>query len=167
VSKNGELASVADDPIGELTHDHGALSTLVLAVRASLNRLERGETTPVDVADDLGDGTASLHDALLVHFAREEEGLFPFVVDELPAMHARAEALRVEHDAICAAAADLMQAARLLHSGGGVVACAATMARFEELYATHSQLELAFLKDVGQALSVVAREKLRAILAST
>lgn len=164
MSKNG---GSLEDPIGDLTHDHGALSTLVLAVRASLNRLERGETTPVKLADDLGDGTAALHDALLVHFAREEEGLFPFVVDELPAMKSRAEALRAEHDAICGAAADLMQAARLLYTGGGVVACTATMVRFEELYATHSQVELTFLKDVGAALSVVAREKLRAILAST
>lgn len=150
------------DPIGELTHDHGHLSALVVAVATLLARVEAGED-PCSLHEELRDAAEGLHDALLVHFAREEEALFPFIEKELGTVAESAEALRRDHDAVCASARDLVRAVvRTAQDGFIVVIEAAT--RFQELYASHAQAELALLKSTDENLDDAKRAKLRDLL---
>lgn len=160
------MTPASGDPIAELSHDHGHLSTLVLAVRAALVRMQRAELSFEDGVDALGDAVEALRDALLSHFAREEEGFFPFVEDHVPALRPRLETLRAEHDSVCQRADELSRAVHQEIRGGvGTAAYVLSYERFEELYATHAQSELAFLKDVDASLDEDARERLRTILA--
>jgi hemerythrin-like domain-containing protein len=151
------------DPIAELSHDHGHLSALVLAVGQGLSRAARGEA---DGLDEVDDAVEALRDALLAHFAREEEGFFPFVESNVPALHARVHTLRVDHDAVCKLLDELYGAVRqAMRDSAGQAGCTVAFGRFEELYVTHAQAELAFLNAVGESLDGGQREQLRAILA--
>lgn len=71
------------DPVEGLEHDHLAFSEVVAQVNVVLVDLSSG-----DVADDLRSLrlVESLRDDLLAHFAKEEEGLFPFVAQASPAV---------------------------------------------------------------------------------
>jgi len=151
------------DPIAELSHDHGHLNALVLAVGQGLTRVERGE---VDGFDEVDDVVEALRDALLAHFAREEEGFFPFVESHIPSLHARIETLRIDHDAVCKLLDALYGTVRqAMRESDGHAACALAFGRFEDLYVTHAQAELAFLNALGAALDGPLRDQLHAILA--
>ena len=153
------------DPIAELSHDHGHLGALVLAVGEGLARVARAEA---DGFDEVDDAVEALRDALLAHFAREEEGFFPFVESHVPSLQARVQALRVDHDAVCKLLDVLYGAVRQTmgeNANAGSGACAEAFARFEELHVRHAQAELAFLDAVGASLDSGQRDQLRAILA--
>jgi iron-sulfur cluster repair protein YtfE (RIC family) len=155
------------DPLDELSHDHGHLGALVLSVQAALLRIERGELTFDEGVEELDDAVESLRDALLDHFAREEEGFFPFVSSHVVALQARVDALREDHDAVCRRVDDLSRAVRQgVHEGVGLALCRSTFDRFQELYAKHAQAELALLVDVNASVDGAARDQLRAILAA-
>jgi hypothetical protein len=155
------------DPIAELSHDHGHLSVLVVEVGSTLAQIERGEVSFEQGVDALHDATEVLRDALMLHFAREEEGLFPFLEVHAPSLLRRMEALRAEHDSICARANELtLASAQGLRDGVGFAPCLSSFGRFEELYASHAREELAFLRDVDAALQPEDKERLRALLAA-
>ena len=155
------------DPLSELSHDHGHLGALVLGVQATLLRIERAELTFEEGVDELDDAVEALHGALLDHFAREEEGFFPFIESHVVALRPRVEALRVDHDAVCRRLDDLSRAVRQgVRDGVGFAACLSTFEHFQELYAKHARAELAMLVDVGASLDGDARDELRGILAA-
>ena len=155
------------DPLAELSHDHGHLGALVLGVQATLLRIERAELTFEEGVDELDDGVEALNSALVEHFAREEEGFFPFIESHVIALRPRVEALRTDHDAVFRLVDDLSRAVRQgVRDGVGFAACLSTFERFQELYAKHAQAELAMLVDVGASVDDDAREKLRTILAT-
>lgn len=156
------------DPIDELSHDHGPLSALLLAVREVLDRILESGGSHAEDAGELRDGVESLRESLLVHFAREEEALFPFVVARFPAMRARAESLTADHEVVCRRAEDLARVVeRSLASREGFAGCRAALDSFEEAYARHTQNELALLDDVDALLDSPARGELRTLLSST
>lgn len=151
------------DPIEELTHDHRHLTVLVFVVRDRLA-----------VCNKTGDGRGALlstieqlHDELITHAAREEEGLFPFVAANAPALEPRARALQAAHDALCGTVSRLAHAAG--HGGGDPAAelasCRELFARFEMSYAAHAREESAFLEELGATLDERQRKELRAALA--
>ncbi len=153
------------DPIEQLTHDHGHLSELVQAVATLLARMEHAEEMSEGAFDELVHAVEILRDALLSHFAREEEGLFPFVDHEVPALAPQVAALLADHDAVIARAADLIRAAeRAAAAGVGYALCVSTYDRFVEIYAAHAQSEQALLRAVDAALDAAARAALRALL---
>jgi iron-sulfur cluster repair protein YtfE (RIC family) len=155
------------DPLAKLSHDHGHLSGLVLAVGGGLARIERAELSFEDGIDALDDVVESLREELLAHFAREEEGFFPFVESHLPDLRPRVETLRADHDAVCERVAELCRAVRQgIHDGVGLRPCRSAFERFEELYARHAQLELTFLNDVDATIDGDDREQLRILLAA-
>ncbi|MBX3218380.1 MAG: hemerythrin domain-containing protein [Labilithrix sp.] len=153
-------------PLQELAHDHRELSSLLLAVREALARIERGQSTLDDERHEIGDGVEVFREALLEHFAREQEGLLPFVVTRLPAVRARVDQLIAEHDRIAEALTALVRDLGALDAGGEVVALRGSLARFEELYASHSKAELGFLTEVAETLAddAEATEQLRTLL---
>lgn len=162
-----DLETVTADPIQELAHDHRELSGLLIAVHDALARVDRGKAKLEDELDEIRDGVESFRDALLVHFAREQEALLPFVTRHVPAVQERAEAIIVgEHDRISAALIELAkQTSRL--DASTLASWRETLSRFEALYSAHTQSELAFLTDVDRALEndPLATQQLRKLLA--
>lgn len=160
------------DPIEELVHDHRELNELLVAVHEALARVERGQSSLADELHEIRDGIEAFRDALLEHFAREQEGLLPFLVARLPDVRARADALVVEHDRIAADLTALVKGLstleRAAEGGAGAVVAAwrEDLTRFESLYAAHAKSEAAFLHEVAEALAKdpSATEQLRALL---
>jgi len=161
------VASLASrtDPIAALSHDHSELGALVVAVSSALREVSRGERPLADVLHELDDGAESLRDGLMEHFAREEEGLFPFIERHLPDMRPQVEQLRLAHEAVCGVSEELVRAvAAAATRSGDAERCIATFERFEERYGEHAREELSFLRAVDARLEPAAREELRALL---
>ena len=108
-------------PLQELAHDHRELSGLLLAVRDALARIERGQSKLDDELHEIRDGVEVFREALLEHFAREQEGLLPFVLTRLPNVGTRVDQLITEHDHIAEVLTTLVKAL-----GGGAAARAGT-----------------------------------------
>lgn len=154
-------ALTPSDPIDELSHDHRHLSELVLEVRAML---DGGGPASESERAELADAVGRLRDELLVHFAREEEGLFPFVVERLSELRARVESLRGGHDSVCGAVSRLHYAIGHDAARSAPGGWAETFARFEGFYASHAREEIALLRDVSARLDAASRTELKAIL---
>lgn len=154
------------DPIQELAHDHQELSGLLLAVREALARVERGQSKLDDELHEIRDGTEVFREALLEHFAREQEGLLPFVLTRLPGVATRVDGLIAEHDHIAEVLTQLMKDLDAVDARGELHSFRTALARFEELYAAHSKAEVGFLTEVAEALAGddAAAEQLRALL---
>lgn len=154
------------DPINELAHDHRELSNLLLAVRDALSRVERGESKLEDELHEIRDGIEVFREALLEHFAREQESLLPFVAVRLPAVSDRVDQLITEHDRIAETVTALLKDLPKVDSTRDLSSFRASLTSFEELYASHSKAELRFLENVATALTndPLATEQLRELL---
>ena len=154
------------DPLKELAHDHRELSGLLIAVRDALSRVERGQSKLDDELHEIRDGIEAFREALLEHFAREQEGLLPFVVARLPAVRARTDELIAEHDRIAEVLTTLLKDLGKIDTSGELAPFRASLARFEDLYASHSRAELGFLEEVATALAsdASAMDQLRSLL---
>lgn len=154
------------DPIQELEHSHAELSTLVLEL-AEVLRLARGGRVPTAVERStflicLG----SLRDALLQHFATEEEGLFPFVRDELPDRRNAVDELEASHDTICGALLRLSYLATHVDDAfrTQLPTVLSVFERFQKAYAMHSQDEIELFRMLGLSLTIERRKKLAELL---
>lgn len=151
----------SENPIAALSHDHRHLTELILEVRSML-----GAEDASDVHAELVDAVDRLRDELMTHFAREEEGLFPFVETHLADLRARVGALAAGHDRVCGSLARLSHSLGRAHAEPTSRAAAVdTFARFEDAYALHSRDELTLLADVDRRLDADARRELRHLLA--
>lgn len=140
-----------NDAVDGLAHDHADLNRRVLDVAARLRAL------PADA--DLGavaPALVELRELLFLHFAREEEGLFPFVADAVPKLSDAIAAMETAHDTICGA---LARATALAMSGGGVAVVTQLFERFEAAYGEHAAAEARLLETV-RGLSVEQRARL-------
>jgi hypothetical protein len=81
----------------------------------------------------------------------------------------RTETLVAEHDRIAETLTALVRDLAALDAGGELAIWRASLARFEELYATHAKSETAFLEGVAASLSndPEAAEQLRVLLDET
>ncbi|HEU4405253.1 MAG TPA: hemerythrin domain-containing protein [Polyangiaceae bacterium] len=150
------------NPIERLDHDHVPLGELVSAVRSSLDSVARGDRTPLDVCTEVGEAVAQLHDDLLEHFGREEEGFFPFLLEALPDVAGRLSYLSSAHDTLCGTLARLNY---LASRGPGAFIeqfrqVEALFERFEAAYVEHARDERAFLRDVDRRLDHAQRAAL-------
>ncbi|NVB80567.1 MAG: hemerythrin domain-containing protein [Kofleriaceae bacterium] len=143
------------DAVRDLSHDHAELNRRVLAVGAKLEMLRRG--TQVDLAPALDE----LREMLFLHFAREEEGLFPFVTDAAPTLAVQVQEMAVAHDTICGS---LSRACHLARSGAEVGSLAALYERFENAYADHARREADLLSRLDELLDADHREQLAALV---
>lgn len=152
----------SQDPIEELTHDHRRLTDLVFAAREQLAGCDGSKGAWSALATKI----EQLHDELVTHAAREEEGLFPFVTANAPELEPRARGLQNAHDAICGTVSRLAHA--VARAGGTsneqLDACRELFARFEALYAGHASEEAALLEQLGRTLDDSQRRELRAAL---
>ncbi|MBA2541790.1 MAG: hemerythrin domain-containing protein [Deltaproteobacteria bacterium] len=122
-----------EDALEELSHDHEDLNRQVLDIGARL------------VSDEPAASNArlvELREQLFLHFAREEEGLFPFVVDHFPDLVDRVRQMETAHDAICGAVARMCH---MLAAGTNPLALTPVFERFELAYAGHAKVEAELL----------------------
>jgi Hemerythrin HHE cation binding domain len=143
------------DPIERLEHDHVPLGELVGAMRSSLDSVARGERGPADIHVEVSEAVAQLHDDLLEHFGREEEGFFPFLLETLPDVAGRLAALSAAHDTLCGS---LTRLSHLASRGPDTFVdqfrqVEALFERFESAYTEHARDERAFLRDVDRCLN--------------
>ena len=142
------------DSVHDLGHDHLEINRRVLAV-GKLARDSNAAATSLVTA--LGD----LRELLFFHFAREEEGVFPFIAEAFPDLAERARAMAVAHDTICGA---LARTVHLASAGSDAAAIVALYERFEVAYSSHASLEAALLDDLNARLDPANRASLVRLL---
>jgi hypothetical protein len=136
------------DPVEALVHDHADLNRRVLALGSDMATVD---------ARAIEAQLVELREQLFLHFAREEEGLFPFVAGAIPELAEQTDEMVIAHDAICGALA------RTCHAAAQNVeraVLAPIYARFERAYTTHAGTEAKFLRAVASRLDATQREQL-------
>jgi hypothetical protein len=120
------------DALDGLSHDHEDLNRQVLELGAAIKRAE----LPADARARF----ETLREQLFQHFATEEEGLFPFVVDQFPDLADSIRAMETAHDTICGALARLCH---VVATGAGNLQ--PLYDRFAVTYAAHAKVEAELL----------------------
>nr|HEX4312502.1 hemerythrin domain-containing protein [Kofleriaceae bacterium] len=147
------------DPIQDLTHDHADINRRVLAVGTAVRALDRDGGN--GMARALVKRVGELRELMFLHFAREEEGLFPFVSDAVPELAVQVHAMAVVHDAICGA---LARVYHLAESNAEIAAITAVFTRFEAAYASHAENEAEILAKLASCLDPEQREQVAALV---
>lgn len=150
------------DPLTVFVHDHGHLAVLVVELREALERARLGHRTPAAAHADVAERLERLREDLFLHFAREEEALFPYVLAKLPQFHGTVAGILAAHDGICGALSRMTHLARR-GSGelaGQLPAILALFARFESAYGRHAGEEASLLRSLGDRLSAGERMEL-------
>jgi iron-sulfur cluster repair protein YtfE (RIC family) len=147
------------DPLLALEHDHVHLSRLVSELRAAFDG-EPGD--PEEMAATL----AALRDDLFEHFAREEEALFPYLMEALPDLRSAIARLEDAHDRICGAVSRLHAVAA---KGSSALREQHALAeqlfrRFDSDYIEHARHESEFLRSLSARLNEEQRTRVRALM---
>ncbi len=156
---------VSSDPLDELAHDHGELSVLVFEVLHALDSKVSPPPPPVEQGW-LREHLVELREALLLHFAREEEGLFPFVGQHFPEAMSRIVAMEVAHDGICGS---VTRTTFLAEQGPDAFAkhlpaITASFVRFVDGYVSHSRIESELIEELGRRLDAEQRAVLAELI---
>jgi iron-sulfur cluster repair protein YtfE (RIC family) len=145
------------DPIQTFEHDRIRCSELVRTVsdrvRTSRRRAPSGK--------QLVNRIERLRDELFAHFAREEEGLFPFIVAQLPKARQTVDRLIAAHDAICEGLSQLLLLASQAGSATDPASIDAVLVRFNALYEEHANTEMGLLREIDEQLDKTQRVRLR------
>lgn len=139
----------SDDPVRELAHDHADLNRRVLELAV---QFAQHQALPPMLAE-----LRDLREHLFLHFAREEEGLFPLVAEWIPELSDRVLAMVGAHDAICGALARMIHAASSEADPGSFQGM---LSRFEAAYADHSRTEAELLRQLDESLDAAQRTQL-------
>ncbi len=158
-------AMAAADPIFRLEHDHSHLGRLVQDLRAMAPRIVGADVDARDIRDEFTSILQGLADDLFDHFAREEEGLFPYIVERFSELRGSIAALEQSHDRICGAASRLLS---LLHRGARTdderSLVGSLFARFDAQYGEHARAESELLRMLAPRLSPAQRDELAELL---
>jgi hypothetical protein len=166
--------AASPDPLFRLEHDHTHLSRLVADLREALAAIRAGRDETGERREEFASVLGGLAAELFEHFAREEEGLFPFLQERLPDMRPAIADIERAHDRICGAASRILAlldgATRKGAPGSSGLAeqdfalVASLFDRFESAYAAHARNEADFLRSLAPRLDVRQREALAEIL---
>lgn len=149
----------APDPLLALEHDHVHLSRLVADLRATF---DRGDVDH----DELAATLAALRDDLFEHFGREEEALFPYLMEALPDLRSSIARLEDAHDRICGAVSRLHSVAA---KGSSALREQHALAeqlfrRFDSDYVEHARHESELLRSLAARLTEEQRARVHAIM---
>lgn len=145
----------AADPVLEFQHDHEDLNQLVRDI-GELVRSDHLDATLPGLAAQL----VELREHLFLHFAREEEGLFPYVTTALPDLGDELATMITAHDAVCGAVARMIHVAQ----SGDPAPLPVLFDRFELSYTLHARAERTLLQGLGERLSPGQRAELILLL---
>ena len=153
------MAAKASDPLREFEHTHDQLTKLALEAAQFLRRPRAapGERMTDDDRRQLCACLQSLRDELLLHFAVEEEGLFPFIRANLPGKADQVDRLALAHDAICGGVVRLAHAAQANPPGPALVSL---YERFDAAYVLHSREEADLFATLARTLDSSQRAEL-------
>ncbi|MFT3695839.1 MAG: hemerythrin domain-containing protein [Kofleriaceae bacterium] len=141
------------DGLLPISYDHAALNRRVLDTSALVAAQASTETLTAALVD--------LREELFDHFAREEEGLFPFVAELVPALADRVHEMATAHDTICGALSRTCHAAQT-----NADLLEALYERFEQAYAIHARSEADLLDGLSELLDAVQRDQLAQLIAN-
>ena len=144
----------SDDPVRNLVHDHAELNRQVLELSAIL--AEHHALPPMLPA------LKELREHMFLHFAREEEGLFPYLAEMAPDLELAVTELIAMHDEICGALA------RMVHVVGAEPRFDVMLPlfdRFESSYVRHAEAEHKLLETTAARLTGAQRGELAAMVA--
>lgn len=141
------------DPVATLVHDHGAINRIMIELSKEMEALRKGEEVNLDLADELH----ALRDLLFLHFAQEEEGLFPFVAEALPSLADQVGSMAAAHDGICGGLSRLIH---MLETQADAATVLGVFDRFEHAYGEHARLEAQLLAAVDRDVSPAQRAQL-------
>lgn len=141
------------DPVATLVHDHGAINRILLELGKEMEALRKGEEVNPDLADELH----ALRDLLFLHFAQEEEGLFPFVAEALPELADQVGSMAAAHDGICGGLSRLIH---MLETQADATTTLGIFERFENAYGEHARLEAQLLTAVDKGVTPAQRAQL-------
>ena len=143
------------DPVQDLAHDHAAINRRVLALGAAIRTLGRDDSDGMALA--LVTPLGELRELVFLHFAREEEGLFPFVADAVPDLADQVHAMELAHDAVCGG---LARMCHLAAANVEIAVIATVFVRFEAAYSSHAEVEAELLHTLGERLGPEHRARL-------
>jgi iron-sulfur cluster repair protein YtfE (RIC family) len=143
------------DPVEDLVHDHADINRRVLSLGSAIRALDRNDGYGMALA--LESRLRELREALFLHFAREEEGLFPFVAEAVPELADEVQAMAVAHDAICGGLARMYH---LASTNADLSVILVVFARFEAAYASHADTEAKLLHELSRKLDPAQRAQL-------
>jgi iron-sulfur cluster repair protein YtfE (RIC family) len=148
-------AAPTTDPVEDLVHDHADINRKVLSVGTAIRALGRndGQGMALALVSRLGE----LRELLFLHFAREEEGLFPFVAETVPELADQVQAMAIAHDAICGGLARMYH---LAAANADLTVILAVFARFEAAYGSHAETEAELLRRLSDRLDSAQRAQL-------
>lgn len=143
------------DPVQDLVHDHADINRRVFALGSTIRALDRddGDGLALALVTRLGE----LRELLFLHFAREEEGLFPFVCESVPELADQVHAMALAHDAICGGLARMYH---LAAANAELPTLLAVFTRFESAYASHAEVEGKLLHTLSGRLDPEQRARL-------
>jgi iron-sulfur cluster repair protein YtfE (RIC family) len=154
------------DPVRQFEHSHSSLTKLALEVRELVLAEPPDGRAATRIRKRLLARLEALSEELLQHFANEEEGLFPFVRQNVPSKTGVVDRLQASHDVICGSLVRLGHVVerdrRALGAGRATVT--ALYERFEVAYTQHSQEEAALFGGLGGILDERQRAELAEIL---
>jgi len=140
------------DPVKTFVHDHAEIHSRILALAKARRSL--ADDAP---SSRLRAPLDELRDLLFLHFAREEEALFPFVATAVAELVPEVDALAVAHDTICGSLARMVQ---LAATAAPASALAPLVERFEAAYASHALAEASVLGKLDARLTPEQRDQL-------
>jgi iron-sulfur cluster repair protein YtfE (RIC family) len=143
------------DPVQALVHDHAELNRRVFAVGSAIRALDCEDGNGLAVA--LASRLDELREMMFLHFAREEEGLFPFVAELVPGLAEQVHGMALAHDAICGG---LARMCHLATANAEPTLITAVFDRFEAAYASHAEVEAELLRALSAQLGPGDRERL-------
>ena len=143
------------DPLDDLAHDHADINRRVFAVGAAIRALDCEDGNGLALA--LVSRLDELRELMFLHFAREEEGVFPFVAEAVPELAVQVHAMAIAHDAICGGLARLCH---LAAANADPTALRPLFGRFGTAYASHAELEAQFLRTLAAQLGAEDRTRL-------
>ncbi|MCA9689689.1 MAG: hemerythrin domain-containing protein [Nannocystaceae bacterium] len=151
------------DLLDQLEHDHAPLTASLEELAEHVRAVQQEGRTPADVHGGFSETVEEFRDDLLEHFGREEECLFPFLVEALPELADEIAALEAGHDQICGGVVRLAHLAdRDPRAFTGVwVQVLHTFERFDAAYREHARVERALLQRAVRSLNSEQRAALR------
>lgn len=150
------------DAIRNFVHHHGNLNRHVVGLAARIEALRTAafRTTPVGLIGPLEE----LRESLFLHFACEEEGLFPFVATFGAELATSVGDMVLAHDEICGA---LARVCALASGDAPIASIVPIFERFERAYAAHAAREGALLlAALDEKLGADERQRLAEIVAA-
>jgi iron-sulfur cluster repair protein YtfE (RIC family) len=145
----------SDDPVRELAHDHVDLNRRVLELETFLSN-DRMLAPFLPALKEL-------REHLFLHFAREEEGLFPLVAEWIPELSDQVLAMVSAHDAVCGALARMIHVAS---TETDLAALHGLLARFLAAYGDHAKTEVELFQRLDGSLDTAQRAQLAELVRS-